>query len=201
MVVHRFSRVVTAFVAQQQTVGVFNDGKPGTYAMGLVVGTYRGVTQIDHSGSTAGYRAHLARYPDQGVSVAVLCNGSTGAATQSAREVANVLMPGAFAPVTVGTPAPPNPGPRLTPTAAELEALAGTYVSDEAETTLVAAVDNGALVLRRRPDTVIRLLATSARDVFTGSIGTVTFRRDGSGRVVALSVRQDRVWDLRFDRR
>ena len=37
-----------------------------------------------------------------------------------------------------------------TPTA-QLAALAGTYVSDEAETTLTAVVENHALVLKRRP--------------------------------------------------
>ena len=35
--------------------------------------------------STAGYRAHLGRYPDQKVSVAVLCNVSTGVPTVSQR--------------------------------------------------------------------------------------------------------------------
>jgi hypothetical protein len=35
-------------------------------------------------------------------------------------------------------------------------------------------------------------------DKFRGSIGTVTFVRGGSGAIEALSVNQDRVWDLRF---
>jgi CubicO group peptidase (beta-lactamase class C family) len=188
-----------SFVAEQQAPGPFNDGRPGAYALGLMVGSYRGVRQVDHSGSTAGYRAHLLRYPDQGVSVAVLCNASTGMATQYAHAVAEALMPGVFAPPA--PPAQPAPAPaRITRTAAELEPLAGIYVSDETETTLIAAVVDGALVLKRRPDTVIRLTPLSA-DVFTGPLGTITFRRDTSGRVVALSVKQERVWDLRFERR
>jgi len=32
-------------------------------------------------------------------------------------------------------------------------------------------------------------------------LGTVIFRRDAAGQVTALSVSQDRVWDLRFLRR
>ena len=78
--------------------------------------------------------------------------------------------------------------------------LAGSYWSDEAETLLVAAVDQGALVLRRRPDTVIKLTAIGP-DQFRGSIGTVTFRRNASGAVEALSIKQERVWDLRFAKR
>jgi CubicO group peptidase (beta-lactamase class C family) len=192
-----------SFVAEQQRPGAFNDGKPGSYALGLVVGTYRGAREVGHSGSTAGYRAHLVRYPDQGVSVAVLCNGSTGGATQYAHAVAELLMPGVFAPAppAAARPRAAAPPPRVTRTAEELAPFAGTYVSDEAETTLVAAVIDGALALKRRPDTVMRLTPTATTDVFTGSIGTITFRRDAGGRVIALSIGQDRVFDLRFDRR
>ena len=64
----------------------------------------------------------------------------------------------------------------------------------------VAAVDQGSLVLRRRPDTVIKLTAIGP-DKFRGSIGTVTFMRNASGAVDSLSVNQDRVWDLRFTKK
>jgi len=192
-----------SFVAEQQKPGAFNDGTMGSYALGLMIGTYRGVREVGHSGSTAGYRAHLVRYPDQGVSVAVLCNVSTGAATQYAHSVADLLLGNALAPAAPARPANANGGaPRLTPTAAQLQQLTGTYVSDEAETTFTAAMSDGALVLKRRPDTVIRLTPTSTQDVFAaGSLGTITFKRDDSGRVVSLSVKQERVWDLRFDKK
>ena len=188
-----------AFVKEQETPGTFNDGKPGAYALGLMIGTFRGQREIGHSGSTAGYRAHLVRYPDKGVSVAVLCNVSSGAATQYAHAVADLLMPGAFGPAPAPAPAAP-PRTLLRPTPEQLKALEGTFVSDEAETTLVAAVlDDGVLAIRRRPDTVIRPAPTATADVFqAGSLGIVTFRRDTAGQVIALSVRQDRVWDLLF---
>jgi hypothetical protein len=53
--------------------------------------------------------------------------------------------------------------------------------------------------MKQRPDRVIKLRPLYA-DAFSGSIGTVIFRRDASGRVNTLSVIQDRVWDLRFAR-
>jgi CubicO group peptidase (beta-lactamase class C family) len=74
-----------------------------------------------------------------------------------------------------------------------------SYTSDEAEVTMTAAVDGGTLVLKRRPDTVIRLTPVYA-DAFRGPIGFVRFLRDGSGRVTGFSINQDRVWDLRFAR-
>src|SRR5205823_4092376 len=81
-----------AFVAEQEQAGRFNDGRAHNYALGLQVGTYKGVRQVDHSGSTAGYRAHLARYPDQHLSIAVLCNASTAAATQYARAISDLYL-------------------------------------------------------------------------------------------------------------
>jgi hypothetical protein len=81
----------------------------------------------------------------------------------------------------------------------QLAALAGTYTSDEAETVLTAAIENHALVLKRRPDTTIKLTPASA-GAFTADhgLGTVVFRHDANGRATELSVVQDRVWDLRF---
>lgn len=56
--------------------GVLNDGRKITYALGLVVDQYRGMRDVSHGGSTAGYQTFLARYPEKKVSIAVLCNGT-----------------------------------------------------------------------------------------------------------------------------
>lgn len=83
------------------------------------------------------------------------------------------------------------------PTAADLEAFAGRYVSDEAEVALVVAVEEGRLVIRRRPATKMALTPTY-RDAFSGPIGHVRFLRDAGGSVTQLSISRERVWDLRF---
>ena len=93
-----------AFVDEQQQPGKFTDGRAHNYAFGLTVGLYKGVRQVEHSGSTAGYRAHLSRYPDQKVSVAVLCNGSDGDATRSTRAVADLFLANNLKPA--GAPKP-----------------------------------------------------------------------------------------------
>jgi CubicO group peptidase (beta-lactamase class C family) len=80
-----------AFAAEQQTRGTFNDGRSHGYGLGLFIGTYKGLNEVDHSGSTAGYSAFLTRFPDQRLSVAVLCNVSTNA-TQLAHAVADVFL-------------------------------------------------------------------------------------------------------------
>jgi hypothetical protein len=186
---------------EMSTVGHFNDGKPLAYGLGLFVEEHRGVHNVYHSGSTAGYRAHLNRFPEKHTSVAVLCNGSNGDASRSANRVSDGYLGDRLPPAAVFTPAPPPP-PALNPppSAAQLGALAGSYWSEEAETMLTAVVENDGLVLKRRPDTVIKLIAI-APEKFLGSIGTVTFVRNASGAVDALSINQDRVWDLRFNRK
>jgi hypothetical protein len=79
---------------------------------------------------------------------------------------------------------------------------AGTYISDDAETTLTATVVNGALVLKRRPDTTLILTPLYAGTFSAGGgLGTVVFNGDGHGRMTQLRIVQDRVWDMRFQRR
>ena len=189
-------------IAEMATGGKFTDGKPlEHYGLGLFIELYRGAHNVYHSGSTAGYRAHLNRFIESRTSVAVLCNGANGDASRSANHVSDVFLGDRLKPATP-TPAAPAPPAALNPppSPAQLAALTGSYWSDEAETMLIAAVEEGGLVLKRRPDTVIKLTAI-APDKFRGSIGTVTFLRNAAGAVDALSVNQERVWDLRFTKK
>jgi CubicO group peptidase (beta-lactamase class C family) len=191
-----------AFVAEQQTPGRFNDGRAHSYAFGLTVGEYRGLREVSHSGSTAGYRAFLTRFPAQHVSVAVLCNAGAANPTQDAHAAAEAYLGAA-----ITAPARPAGGGRGTPqpaafrpAAGDLAAYAGRYTSDEAETVFTIAADAAELVLKRRPATVLRMRPVE-KDVFAvPSLGTITFRRAPDGQVDGLSVKLDRVWDLRFQR-
>jgi len=259
-----------AMIAEQQVPGTFNDGRPHGYALGLFVGRYKGVREVYHSGSTAGYSAFLTRFPDQHVSVAVLCNASGAPATQYAHSVADLYLSERLKPASVATASAPTSaqldavaglyrsrvtgvpltithekdglragrrtlvaqspvrfvtaendvweldaqGVRFTdvfgtieeygrvaaskPTTAELQAYAGSYASDEAETVLTVVVEGEKLALKRRPDTTLALTPVYADAFSTPGLGTILFRRDANGRPIAFSVSQERVWDLRF---
>ena len=65
-----------AFVEELERQGVLTGGRTIAYASGVNVRTYRGTREVSHSGSTGGYRAWLARYPDERLSVAMLCNAA-----------------------------------------------------------------------------------------------------------------------------
>jgi len=63
-----------ALVAALQTPGKLRNGTPLEYALGLEVTRAHGLRLIAHSGSTAGYKTWLGRYPEKGISVAIMCN-------------------------------------------------------------------------------------------------------------------------------
>ncbi len=68
-------------------------GRDVEYALGLFVTSYRGVREVSHSGSTAGYSTFLARFPDRAdLSVAVLCNSTRGDAGAYAHRLADRLI-------------------------------------------------------------------------------------------------------------
>ncbi|HYW31485.1 MAG TPA: serine hydrolase domain-containing protein, partial [Gemmatimonas sp.] len=75
------------------------------YALGLIVTSYRGLREISHSGSTAGYSTFLARYPDRdNLSIAVLCNAAGAPATAHVHGIVDGLfadLPRAVAPDTI----------------------------------------------------------------------------------------------------
>jgi CubicO group peptidase (beta-lactamase class C family) len=259
------------FVEEMQRRTRFNDGREHEYALGLYVDTYRGRREIDHSGGTAGYIAHLSRYPDHGVSVAVMCNVRTGNATNNAKAIADLLLPtvgiagsgvsglldsgegsrftglyrslkpagvltiteqkGSLVSTTAGSlnrrsalrfeagadfayEFDGSGGLRVTdefgtsdvyervlpwkPAIRDLKPIAGRYVSDELELTVNVDLDGDRLVVKR-PERAVTLTPVFP-DGFQSAAGWVIVRRDASGRVIGLSVNQERVWDLRFTR-
>jgi CubicO group peptidase (beta-lactamase class C family) len=163
-----------AFVAEEQRSGRFENGREHGYGLGLYIGTYKGVREVYHSGSTAGYRAFLTRFPDQRVSVAALCNVTAGAAESYAHAVADLYLADATKPDA----APPA----VKLSAAELGAFAGMYRSQKRGiVATIIAVQDG---LRMTPGGVLQPQSASTfrspggADVeFSGAAGAMTARQ------------------------
>ena len=79
-------------VQELQTPGVLNDGNKISYAMGLVLGKYRGLPIIEHGGALFGYRTELLRFPEQKFSVICLCNIASAVPENLARKVADIYL-------------------------------------------------------------------------------------------------------------
>ena len=75
-----------------ETRGVLNDGRKIAYALGLTVDTYKGLKDVSHGGATAGYQTFLARYPDNKVSVGVMCNGTSPSAGGIAASITDEIF-------------------------------------------------------------------------------------------------------------
>ncbi len=132
------------FIEEMHRQGVLNSGAILSYASGLVVGEYKGVREVQHSGSTAGYRGHLTRYPDQGIGVAVMCNTANGNAGSLAHSVADVFLGDAI----TESEEPPKPT-AVEMTSERLQGLAGGYrIVDGARkgTHFIVATDGDHLV-------------------------------------------------------
>ena len=72
------------------TAGKLNDGGDCPYGFGWRLNPYQGHKNIGHSGSTSGFSASLQRFPDDNLTVIVLCNSDEpNIATTLARTIAS----------------------------------------------------------------------------------------------------------------
>ena len=198
-------RVGSRRVAEiMEDVGVLTDGRRITYGGGLTVDSVRGVREIGHSGATAGYRTHLARYPASGVSAAVLCNAGNASATAMLRE--SVAQVAGFLPqsrLSVGTNSFENASVTIPPPprGAALRAYTGTWRSTEADARWTISVSGDSLFVARHAGDRQMLRATQ-RDRFSAGFGGIQlqFERNAADSVVGLRASIARALNVRFER-
>ena len=121
-------------VTALETRGVLNDGRKIAYALGLTIDTYKGLKDVSHGGATAGYQTFLARYPDNKVSVGVMCNGTSPSAGGIAANITDEIF---------------GPFPETTKTEAakvsedELKKFVGIWRNEKTHTPARFAIQNG----------------------------------------------------------
>lgn len=156
------------FVEMMHRQGRLNDGSEIVYAGGLRVEPYMGVPSVSHTGSTAGYRAFLARYPDQDLTVAMLCNASNASTSGNGTAVARIYLGDALAEATPNRPVAVDGGPAL-------GAFAGLYADPVTGETVELEVEDGSLVDGRT--TLVRV----AEDEFMEEVGATRYLFDVAG--------------------
>jgi CubicO group peptidase (beta-lactamase class C family) len=150
------------FAREMQEPGRFSDGRQHDYAFGLRVIDYKGAREVGHSGSTAGYRAYLANYPERGVAVGVLCNVSSGAAGDYAHAVADVYLGTSGVNRTTASAAAYALKPE------EMDAVAGDYRDINTGEPLRVAKSESGLALGQAPmraESGSRFTASSGRTI------------------------------------
>lgn len=186
-------------LATMTRLGVLTGGDTTEYGLGLMVRDWRGVREVAHSGSTAGYRAYLARYPAQDLIVAMQCNAGNGDYVQLARSVAAVFLGDALAPI-VAAPVAPSPPRREAVVGREFRPLVGRWVDAETGGELaIAEADSGVTVTTLRGRRIP--MRGETRDRLVGGGWSFTVERDRRGAVQALRLDAGRVLGLRLTKR
>ena len=126
-----------SWVRLMQTSGVLKSGRQTGYAYGLAIGRYKGLAEVGHSGTTGSYRAYLARFPEQRVSVAVLCNAGNSVPREALHAVADLYLADALKPDMQPAPAGLS--------VSELDARTGLYREVERGITATLTRDGDAL--------------------------------------------------------
>jgi CubicO group peptidase (beta-lactamase class C family) len=155
-----------------ETQGVLNDGRKISYALGLNVDRYRGMRDVSHGGSTAGYQTFLARYPDQQVSVAVLCNGTSPSAGGLAAAVTDEIF-GPYPPSSSSQPAPAAVSEE------QLKKFVGVWRNERTRFPGRFTFENGGLRFNGRP------MHPVSDDTFMLGGTRIKFNFDNSGKPVS----------------
>lgn len=160
-----------AWAAQLIAPGHLTDGTVVPYGLGLELGPIDGRLAISHAGSTAGYRAWLGRFPQDGLSVALLCNAGSINTEELGPKVAAHFLP-------VSPPVPsPGPGPGVP------AGIVGTYRNSATDGIVRIAEANGSLRIGEGR------FAMLGPDLFATEDGRrATIRRDGDAVIVAIDV-------------
>ena len=271
------------FVTEKiQEAGTLNSGRKLGYARGLYLDSYRGSKMVGHTGSAAGYKSLLVRYPDHALSIAIMCNSGDDTDRMAfARQMFDLYVPAAPAddvkrppvakvdasgkaglffnergePLRLGVQngflrVPGGPAleqldenhyrrfgigvmfmsgdefelqfttndefdlkstdgktiryrraQRFAPAAADLEAFAGRYESDEIGTVFVIAPSASGLSvqLEHSPEKTLEVKPVD-RDTFQRGMMTLRFKRDQAGNVVALDYSNPVLRNVKFRR-
>jgi CubicO group peptidase (beta-lactamase class C family) len=180
------------------TVATLSDGSKTEYGLGLMVRQWRGVREIAHSGSTAGYRAYLAHYPDYGLSVAMQCNAANADYVALGRRVAEHFLIDRLQPAAPAAATPPTRS-RYSVAPATLAAFAGKY--RDAETGALAEIVSADSTVELRWGLNRRTrLVPLAEDSLAGPGRSVRIVRNPAGQVIAFYLDASRALNVRFDR-
>jgi CubicO group peptidase (beta-lactamase class C family) len=159
-----------ALLDHLHTQGVLNNDETISYAMGLSIDDYRGLDRVQHGGAWAGFRAYLARFPSEQMSVALLCNRSDVNPTNLTNEVVDVVLSDLLNPEDVSDSAqPPFPDEPIMVPGNQLAHWQGVYLDDDLATFAVELV--GEKLVGRAQGQEFPLIPHSQTDFLIAGVG------------------------------
>ena len=154
---------------------VLRSGDTIDYAHGLGLGEHRGLRTEGHGGADAGYRSDFLRFPDQDLSIVVLCNFPSADPGGRALRVAEVYLEDRMEPEgEEGQESGPAGEPTAPVLTERLRELVGVYRGEVPTQVLIVELDDDTLRVRDGP--ALRPLGEGRFEV-VGRGDLVTFRR------------------------
>ena len=193
-----------AFLELIHTRGVLSSGDTLSYAFGLQRGEADGRPTVGHGGSFMGFRADFVRYPEEGLSVAALCNLGGINPGPLTREMALATLGQLEVDEDEGAAdqdeeAADEEPEALTPPSAALRHFAGRYWSDEVGAELEIRWAGAELRLFRPGSTSAQSLDWVEGDRFRSGGWTLEFEMDEKT-VTGLRLDAGRVTNLLYSR-
>jgi CubicO group peptidase (beta-lactamase class C family) len=136
----RLGEFVTGKIQEPATL---SNGRPLTYARGLSLLTNYAGRILMHGGGAAAYRSFAARFVDQGISVAVLCNA--GEASDARDDYAAYIFDLFMA--DKGLKRPPSPPSPDAVAGSDVGARAGLFFNERTKEPLRLVANNGRLTI------------------------------------------------------
>ncbi len=172
-------------IRQLTTRGVLVSGDTTGYALGLGVRKYRGQTLYSHSGGETSHRSILVYFPE--IESGIFLSSNHPAFNRGMwTDIAEAFFSDSFEsePEAEAEDEPATDVSESKPTAAQLEAIAGTYRFVGAPLLIDYTVENGALFAQATNQPRFSLRATSdSTFTFVGVEASVTFHYESDGSV------------------
>lgn len=139
------NRLGTFITQKLQEPATLNNGRKLSYARGLQVDPFRrGGQLVWHSGGAAGYSTIAGRLPEQGLSVAIMCNADGSARSAYAGRLFDLfLLPGEISEAN----APAGNAASTSVAPGELTGKAGLFFDEKTGQPLRLAVNNNTLAI------------------------------------------------------
>jgi len=193
------------FTRNLQQTGVLNDGTEQAYAFGLRVDTYRGLKIVRHGGSFVGFRADMARFPNQRFTVICLANLAGFNPSGICDSIADIFLADDFTEEKAERQAsrrqqdqPEYTFPELTNE--QLGEFVGEYYSDELLVTYVFSIEDGKLAMRFKHKPGSRFLKALDPDLFSMGRIHIRFMKNKKDAVTGYEINAGRVRNIYFER-
>ena len=172
------------------------DGRDNSYALGLIRGTYRGLPKVEHGGGGFGSDTEMIRFPEQRLSVAVLCNmrdldshDHDIGAVPLTKKLLDIYLADQFKPSVPAIVSSSNPAANATQlppkTDDDLKRFAGLFWDGRSESVREFVVKDGKLVASRLPDSGSIEFEYDGANRFRRGPATLTFDKEAKGVAIA----------------